>query len=163
MQFAGSIHIFSREVKFFLAAFVVVLNIGYFTGLGFGAQTESTHPQGIEDNYLGNEEVEDAVVMKFKKGPREMLTIIHTHVLSLSFIFFLLGGILLTTSLSQRLKLFLLIEPFVSIIVTFGGIYLMWEGMLWMKYVVVLSGILMTVCFLWASSIILFQLLKKKA
>ncbi|MEC3965073.1 hypothetical protein [Flagellimonas halotolerans] len=41
---------------------------------------------------MGKEDSEGAEVMKFKKGEGEMLTVIHTHVLSISSIFFLLGG-----------------------------------------------------------------------
>ncbi|HER39635.1 MAG TPA: hypothetical protein ENO10_00265, partial [Salinimicrobium catena] len=97
MQYNGLLLTLPREIKTFLAVFVIVLSVGYFTGLLFVGQTETTTPAGIEENYLGNEEDLDAEVMKFKKGEREMLTIIHTHVLSMSFIFFLLGGIVLFT------------------------------------------------------------------
>ncbi|MDG2074681.1 MAG: hypothetical protein P8J28_08950, partial [Polaribacter sp.] len=51
------------------------------------------------------------------------------------------------TNINIRLKLFLAIEPFVSILLTFGGIYFMWLGISWMKYVIMISGILMTVTF----------------
>jgi|TARA_B110001452_G_scaffold38128_1_gene29174 hypothetical protein len=50
--------------------------------------------------------------MKFKKGKREMMTIIHTHILSLSFIFFMLGIFVWGTDQSTNLKLFLTVEPF---------------------------------------------------
>ena len=101
MELNGVIHTFTRQLKLFLASFVVVLSIGFYTGLLFVNETSSGDPQGIEENYLGNEDDEFAEVMKFKKGSREMLTIVHTHVLSMSFIFFLIGAILLTTSLPK--------------------------------------------------------------
>ena len=143
-------------------AFVLVLSVGYFTGLLFVRQTDSVRPDGIEENYLGNEEIEDAKVMKFQKGEREMLTILHTHILSISFIFFLLGGLISITSLPKKLKGFLMIEPFVSIILTFGGIYFMWKGIIWMKYVVMISGSLMTAVYIFGAGAVLFQLSKKK-
>lgn len=161
MQLHGLIHSLPVYVKQFLVAFVIVLSIGYFTGLQFVRQTESDHPAGIEENYLGNEDIDDAAVMKFKKGEREMLTIIHTHILSISFIFVLLGGLVAITSLPRKLKAFLMIEPFVSIILTFGGIYLMWAGMLWMKWVVMISGTLMTLVFIASALLVLIQLLKR--
>lgn len=161
MQFHGLIHTFPKEIKVFIAAFVVVLSIGYFTGLLFIRNTETNTPQGIEENYLGNEEVEVADVMKFEKGEREMLTIIHTHILSMSFVFFLLGGLVAITSIPKRLKHFLMIEPFISVLVTFGGIYMLWSGMLWMKYVVMISGILMTASFVVGALAVLQQLMKK--
>jgi hypothetical protein len=161
MELHGLLQRFPKHIKMFIAAFVVVLSIGYITGLQFVRQTESITPNGIEENYLGNEDAENAQVMKFKKGKREMLTIVHTHILSMSFIFFLLGGLISLTTLSKKWKAFLMIEPFVSIIVTFGGIYLMWLGMSWMKYIVMLSGILMTSVFLVGVGAVLFQLSKK--
>ena len=88
MQYNGLLVTFPKEIKLFIACFVVVLAIGFFTGLLFISQTDSTDPTGMEENYLGNEENEDALVMKFKKSEREMLTIVHTHILSMSFIFF---------------------------------------------------------------------------
>lgn len=162
MQYNGLLLTLPKEVKFFLATFIVVLSVGYFTGLLFVNQTDTTRPSGIEENYLGNEEDVEANVMKFKKGEREMLTIIHTHILSMSFIFVLLGVIMLFTKLPTPFKMFLIIEPFFSIILTFGGIYLMWAGMLWMKYIVMISGVLMTLIFTTSVLIALYQLLFKK-
>jgi len=162
MNFSGRIHEFPTYVKHFIAAFVVVLSVGYFTGIQFVRQTDSDAPQGIEENYLGNEDSGEVTVMKFKKGEREMLTILHTHILSISFIFFLLGGLVSLTSLPKRLKAFLMIEPFVSIIVTFGGIYLLWMGLLWMKWIVMVSGMLMTAVFAVSAIAVLQQLFFSK-
>ncbi len=162
MNFDGLIHTFPKHIKLFIAAFVIVLSIGYGTGLLFVTTTNSNNLNGIEENYLGNEEDENAPVMKFKKSGREMLTILHTHILSMSFIFFFLGGLVALTSLPKKLKSFLMVEPFVSIILTFGGIYLMWNGILWMKYIVMVSGIVMTGVFVTSAFLILFQLFKNK-
>ncbi len=161
MQLSGLLQRFPKHIKMFISAFVIVLSIGYITGLQFVRQTESIVPNGIEENYLGNEDKKDVKVMKFKKGKREMLTIIHTHILSMSFIFFLLGGLVSMTTLSNKWKAFLMIEPFVSIILTFGGIYLLWMGVSWLKYIVMLSGTLMTMVFIGSAGVVLFQLSKK--
>ena len=163
MQYNGLLLTLPKEVKYFLATFIVVLSVGYFTGLLFVNQTDTTHPSGIEENYLGNEDDIETDVMKFKKGEREMLTIIHTHILSMSFIFFLLGGIMLFTKLPITFKMFLIIEPFFSILLTFGGIYFMWAGVIWMKYIVIISGVLMTLIFTTSVLIALYQLLIKKS
>ncbi|MEG9326975.1 hypothetical protein V6B16_03435 [Salinimicrobium catena] len=162
MQYNGLLLTLPREIRSFLAVFVMVLSVGYFTGLLFVGQTETTTPAGIEENYLGNEEDLDAEVMKFKKGEREMLTIIHTHILSMSFIFFLLGGIVLLTKLPKGFKFILILEPFFSILATFGGIYFVWKGVEWVKYLVLVSGILMTAIFITSVVIVLYQLLFKK-
>lgn len=163
MQYNGLLLRLPKEIKSFLAIFVIVLSAGYITGLLFVDQTETTTPSGIEENYLGNEDDPYAAVMKFEKGEREMLTIIHTHILSISFIFFLLGAIMVFTQLPQKFKFFLILEPFFSILVTFGGIYFVWKGVEWMKYVVLISGLLMTLIFITSVLIVLYQLLFKKA
>ncbi len=161
MELHGLLQRFPKHIKMFISAFVIVLSIGYITGLQFVRQTESIVPNGLEENYLGNEDQEDVQVMKFKKGKREMLTIIHTHILSMSFIFFLLGSLVWLTKLSMKLKLFLTVEPFVSVLLTFGGIYFLWTGVLWMKYVIIFSGFLMSVTFAISTIIVLYQLILK--
>ncbi len=165
MQLNGLILTLSNELKLLIGAFIIVLSIGFFTGLLFVGDTSSINPNGIEEQYLGNEDNEDANVMKFKKSDKEMLSLVHSHMLSMAIIFFLLGGIISITKLNKKLKLFLMIEPFLSVILTFGGLYLLWSGMLWMKYIVMFSGMLMTFSFTLSVVIILIQLFKpvKKA
>ena len=159
MQLDGLIYTLPKNLKLLIGAFIFVLSIGFFTGLLFVGETSSTNPKGIEEQYLGNEEDEDALIMKFKKSEKEMLTLVHTHVLSMSIIFFLTGLILAITKLNKKLKLSLMIEPFLSVVLTFGGLYFLWKGLLWMKYVVIISGTLMTLSFTLAVCIIMYQLL----
>jgi hypothetical protein len=161
MKLHGIIHELPNHIKLFIGAFIIVLSIGYISGLQFVRQTEASTANGIQENFLGNEDLDVVEVMKFEKGKREMLSILHTHILSISFIFFLLGGILSLTSLPKKLKSFLMIEPFISIVLTFGGIYLLWKGILWMKYVVFISGAVMTAVFIIGAAAILIQLCKK--
>ena len=147
MQIHGIISKFPREVKGLILAFIVCQSIGFYTSIRFVNDTTDANPQGIEERYLGNEADEAATVMKFKKSKGEVMTMVHNHRLSLSVIFFLLGGLVATTNINKKLKSFLMIEPFVSILCTFGGIYFMWTGIVWMKYVIMVSGVLMTLAF----------------
>lgn len=163
MQLNGLLQTFPKEIKVLIGTFIIVLSIGFFTGLLFVEKTSSVNPKGIEQQYLGNESDENAEVMKFKKSDREMLTLIHNHILSMSIIFFLVGVILSVTNLKRKLKLFLMIEPFVSVVLTFGGIYLLWKGILWIKYVVMFSGTLLALTFTTSIIIILFQLFQDKS
>lgn len=158
MQLHGLIFKFPSELKTLTTVFLVVLSIGFFTGLSFVNNTTSMNSTGIESNFLGNEDDEEAEVMKFKKNEREMLTLIHNHILSLSVIFFIIALLLSTTSITMKGKLFLMIEPFVSLILTFGGLYIMWLGYTWFKYIVMLSGVLMTICYILSIVIIIKQL-----
>tara|TARA_R110002167_G_scaffold11308_11_gene50151 strand:- start:704 stop:1204 length:501 start_codon:yes stop_codon:yes gene_type:complete len=161
MKYNGFLTTLPKELKIFVGIFVVVLSIGFYTGLLFVSQTSTTSPSGVEENYLGNETDEAADLMKFKKSEREMLTIIHTHILSMSLIFFLLGGLVWLTRFPKKLKLFLTIEPFVSVLLTFGGIYLLWLGLPYMNYIVILSGILMTATYTFSAILVLYQLTLK--
>ncbi|WP_347925030.1 hypothetical protein [Pontimicrobium sp. SW4] len=161
MQLNGLIYTIPRELKLLIGGFIIVLSVGFYTGLLFVGETSSIKPNGIEEQYLGNEADEDAEIMKFKKSKKEMLTLVHNHILSMSIIFFLVGGILSTTKLGEKLKMFLIVEPFISVILTFGGLYFLWNGILWMKYIVMFSGVLMTLSFTSAIVIILYQLISK--
>ncbi|CAM1333348.1 hypothetical protein [Tenacibaculum aestuariivivum] len=161
MQIHGVIHQFPKEIKLLIVAFICTLSIGFFGGISFVRDTTNSNPKGIEERYLGNENDEEASTMKFKKSSGEIKTLVHNHILSLSVIFFLFATIVATTSINKRLKLFLMIEPFVSIILTFGGIYLMWTGITWLKYIVMLSGLFMTLSFGVGVVVIISQLLKK--
>ena len=161
MQLNGLIYSLPKDLKLLISAFIIVLSIGFYTGLLFVGETSTPNPNGIEEQYLGNENDEEADIMKFKKSDKEMLTLVHNHILSMSIIFFLLGLIVSITNLSRKLKLFLIIEPFISVILTFGGLYFLWKGALWMTYIVMFSGVLMTLTFTLAIAIILYQLFKQ--
>lgn len=155
MQVHGLMQNLPKEIKLLMTAFVITLNIGFFTGVNFVKETSSFKTKGVEINYLGNENDDEADEMKFKKSKKEILTLIHNHILSMSIIFFFLGGLLSLTSFNKKIKYFLMIEPFISIVLTFGGIYLLWSGMIWFKYIVVISGIAMTLTFILSSILIL--------
>lgn len=159
MQIHGLIHQFPKEIKSLILVFIIVLSVGFYGGLSFVNNTTSMNSSQIESHYLGNENDEAAEVMKFKKSEGEILTVVHNHILSLSVIFFMLSLILATTSINKKFKYFLMIEPFLSIILTFGGIYLLWSGITWFKYVVIFSGILMTFSFVSATIAIGYQIL----
>ncbi len=161
MKIDGLIYSLTKELRWLIGAFIIVLSIGFYSGLLFVGETSSANPNGIEEQYLGNEADEGAMVMKFKKSEQEMLTLVHNHILSMSIISFLVGLILSITKLNKKLKLFLMIEPFISVILTFGGLYLLWKGMIWVKYIVMFSGIFMTLTFSVSVLVILFQVTKK--
>jgi hypothetical protein len=59
------------------------------------------------------------------------------------------------TSINKKLMSVLILEPFVSIVLTFGGIYVLWTGVLWFKYVIMVSGLALTLSFLLSSFFVL--------
>ena len=157
MKLNGLIYNLPSELRNLIISFVIVLSTGYFVGVMFIDHTSSLNPQGIQDNYLGNEVAEPTDIIKFKKSTYQMFNLIHTHVISMAIIFFIMGLLLSITDLNKYLKGFLIIEPFFSIIVTFFGIYYLWTGVLWMKYLIFISSILMTFVFFISAFIVLYQ------
>ncbi|WP_250149169.1 hypothetical protein [Flagellimonas sp. 389] len=161
MTIVGSIQNFSKEIKALIVLFLLVVSTGFISALQFVDLTTSGNPKGIEENYLGNEDDLEATEMKFAKSEKQILNIVHTHVLAMGMLFFILALLVATTPLRDFWRSFLLMEPLVSVLLTFGGIYLLFKGILWMRYVIMVSGILMTFSFIASVAVILFWLFKK--
>ena len=162
MELRGTLGQLPKDFRILVCCFVIVLNIGFFTGFNFVRVSTSLNANGIEENYLGNEEDEEAEIMRFKKSEKEILTLIHNHILSLSLVFFVLAILLYMTSVSPTLKAFLLFEPFASLVLTFGGIYILWLGVIWFKYIIIVSGIAMVLSLCLTSFLIIKECLFPK-
>ena len=146
----------------FLIVFIISLTIGYSFGLYYISISSGFTGQTIEENYNGNEDNEAADIMKFKMSEKEVVSIIHGHIVSFSLIFLAIGFLLFQSSYSGKLISFLAIEPFISIIVTFSGIWLLWKGYSWMKFIVIISGTIMHLAFICSVLLIFYDLLKKR-
>lgn len=140
----GLIHRISSSARMLVVALLITMTVGYTVGLYYVYITSDFASQGIEENYLGNEEDEAAEEMKFKMPEAKLLTVIHSHILSYCFIFSITGFILLISSVSERLKRLLIVEPFIMSLLTFGGLYFLWAGQLWMAPIVLIAGSLLT-------------------
>lgn len=99
--------------------------VGYTTSLGFVWYTTGMRPGGIADRYRGVDPSQGGdAPMQFPKPMEEMLRITHTHLLSLLVIFLISGAaLLLCARVSPRAKRFLVAEPFVAILVSFGALW----------------------------------------
>ena len=151
-----------KSLKNTLVVLLIALAFGYLSGLDLLEQTTDFKSKGIEENVLGNEIDEFADELHFKMSKRQLHTIIHSHVITLGLLFVLLSIMLFFTSYSQGMKSFLMIEPMISLIITFGGLWLLWNGVLWMKYIIMFSGILMHLSFVLIIFLLLKELLYKK-
>jgi hypothetical protein len=132
-----------RELKWVVALFTITVSVGFYIGIGYV-----------------NESDELAEVMRFKKSKHEIFSILHTHFLSLSVIFLIISLLLYGVPMNIRLRKFLILEPLLSVNLTFGGIYFVWLGFEWVSYIVMFSGMLMTVCYSASVVLILFGLTK---
>lgn len=144
-----------------IVLYLVITSIGFLSALQFVDRTTSGTPKGIQENYLGNEEDLQATELKFAMSERQILNIIHAHMLSIGMLFFILALLVATTPLGGILRKLLLFEPLVSVFLTFGGIYWLWKGILWMRYVVMLSGILMTLSYILSIVVLGYWLFKR--
>lgn len=151
-----------KSLKNTLGVFLIAISFGYLSGLDLLKHTTDFNPKGIEENVLGNEVDEYADELHFKMSERQLHAIIHSHVITLGLLFVLLSFIFFFSSYSKLVKSFLMIEPMISLITTFGGLWLLWNGIVWMKYIIMFSGILMHLSFILIVILLLKDLLFKK-
>lgn len=102
----------------------IVQAVGYTTALVYVWQTTRLVPAGIVDHYRGSEAAEGA--MQFPKSFAQMLALTHTHLLSMAVIFVLSGiSVALCERVPEGRKRFLIVEPFVALLVSFSAMWLM--------------------------------------
>lgn len=155
-----------KALKNFLTAYLIVLTIGVSVGLVFVNKTTNLTPKGAVERFRGSEKAEDEdfeIKENYAKSVEEMLMTTHNHIIGFSFIFFTSGLIFyFNSTLRGFWKTFLLTEPFVSIILSFGSIW----GMRFIDkgfvYVTVISAILMYISFFIMSAVSIYDLQFKR-
>jgi hypothetical protein len=110
-----------------LARWVTIVQlVGYTTSLVFVWHTTRLVPPGVAARYRGADPVTTQGAMQFSKSFAEMLTITHTHLLSMAVIFLVTGlGVALGERPSERWKRWLIAEPFVALLASFSAMWLM--------------------------------------
>ena len=110
-----------------LARWIAIVQlVGYTTSLLFVWETTRLVPPGIVARYRGADPDTSQGPLQFPKSFPEMLTITHTHLLSMAVIFALTGmGLALCARVSERWKRLLIAEPFVALLVSFSAMWLM--------------------------------------
>ena len=115
----------SPAVKRILIAMLITLTIGVSLGLLVVFVTTTALPSGITAHYQGdNPEDIDLIPDNYPMPIKELLITTHNHILGFTFIFGFLGLLIqLSATPGPGLKQFLGLEPFVSIILTFGSMW----------------------------------------
>jgi hypothetical protein len=121
-----------------IAAFIVVSLAGYAAGLVFVASNTGLRAQGISDHYHGSEQE-----MKFGKSGVEMLEIVHTHLLGMGLLFFAVAMLFAATDVRSRWKTWIATETLLSLLSTFGGLWLVAVGQRWAVWLIYPSSVLM--------------------
>ena len=114
-----------NDLKKFISLFLIVISCGVTIGLIYVYSTTTFFSVGITDHYAGSDLIDEFdIPLKYPKPITEMLLTTHNHVISFSFIFFLVGIIFyFNTIITGKIKFFLLVEPLISTIFTFGSLW----------------------------------------
>jgi hypothetical protein len=122
------------------------------TGLIFLKYTTKYTPKGAAQRFNGTnieQELADFDIPEnYPKPISEMLITTHNHILGFAFIFFITGLIFQFNSIINGFwKSFLLIEPTISIVITFGSIWLMRFVHKDFVYLTILSSVILYLSF----------------
>ena len=166
MDSISKIRLQQLPAKIKLLLFFTVLNLtcGVSIGLYYVSNTTQLSPAGTTEHFGGSKiDTEFNIPEKYPKPVSELLITTHNHILSLTLIFLVIGGIFyFNSSITGGLKTFLIAEPFVSILTTFGGIWLIRFVHPAFSYLVIISGILMYGCYFTMAGVLLYELGLKK-
>ena len=105
----------------------IVQVIGYTTSLLFIHHTTGMTPPGVAEHYRGSDPATASdAAMQFPKTYSEMLTITHTHLLSMAAIFAFSGfALALCERPAEPWRRRLIVEPFVALLISFASMWLM--------------------------------------
>lgn len=164
MDFLPPLHSWPPAIKKLILMFVGVTFIGVVIGGIFIEVTTHLTPQGVVEQYKGISEdrVEQAEELKFPKPLKEMLTTTHNHILGLSSLFVIVGFLYLMVGKQDWLRISIAVEPLLSLILTFGGLWVvryLWSPFV---YIVILSGTLMIACYGWMCIVIMKECLRNQ-
>ena len=152
----------SSEIKIALSGFLVIIAIGIFTGLLYINYTTDMSILGTLEEYKGSDVSNFDIPEKFPKQYESMLLITHQHIVSFAFISFILGLIFNFNSLiNNRFKKFLIIEPYISIFITFSSMWLMRYFNNNFVYLLIISSTVMYICWYIMILVSLYDLNRK--
>ena len=138
----------------------IVQLVGYTTSLLFVHHTTGMTPQGVVARYRGVES-DSSDAMQFPKSLAEMLTITHTHLLSMAVIFVISGlALALCARPAERWRRLLIAEPFVALLVSFSAMWLMRYVDARFSWLLALSSGLMAATFYLQSFFVLRELFR---
>ena len=155
------------SLKIFLSFFVIVLSLGIIMGLTYLSQTTSYSTKKTIERFNGSQtNIDDQVIDipdTYPKPISEMLMTTHNHLIGFALIFFAIGLIFYFISVIIGFwKLFLMVEPLVSTIVTFASIWGMRFIAQEFVYLAAVSSALIYLSFFIMSAIIFYELIFKK-
>jgi hypothetical protein len=143
MKIPASLREFSPFIRKFIILLIITLDFGYLAGFRMLQNRSQLSLKGVQEQVLGNEDDEDAIEYKYKMTENQLYGVIHSHVLGMAPAFFILGLLFYYTRWPRRWRTSLSAELMISLVTTFGGLWLLWLGLDWAVYIIMLSGTLM--------------------
>ena len=138
----------------------IIQLVGYTSSLVFVRHTTGMTPAGVAARYRGADTGAGDEAMQFPKSFAEMLTVTHTHLLSMAAIFVFSGlALALCARPSERWRRVLIVEPFAALLVSFSAMWLMRYVDPRFSWLLMLSSGLMAAAFYAQSFFILRELL----
>ena len=158
-----TLHSLDKHLKYLLSSFLLVLGMGIFTGLIYINHTTGMDSKGTIERYNGSEAAEYEIPESFPKEFESMILMTHEHIIAFSIISILIGLIFSFNSLIKgKLKCFFMLEPFISIIITFGSMWLMRYYHEAFVYALIPSSMLLYFCWYFMIIISIYELNFKK-
>ena len=155
----------NKNLKTLCISFLIVLSIGVTMGMIYIYLTTSMTIEGTEVRYAGDNMPKDFdpdidVLENPPKSVLELVSHAHSHIISFCFIFFLTALIFEKNSVIKgKWKRVLMIEAFVSILITFGGFFLIRYIDRTFSYLVITSSALMYLSFYIMVLVCLYELI----
>ncbi|AFH49497.1 Hypothetical protein IALB_1790 [Ignavibacterium album JCM 16511] len=154
-----------KQIKRMIAALLFSLTFGVLIGLGFLYYTTSYSTQGAIERYNGSQVSEEFdIAENYPKPISEIFITTHNHIIAFSLIFTIVCSVFYFSSLlNNGWKTFFLIEPFISIIVSFGSLWLMRFVNPNFVYLMAASSTLIYISYFTMVILILYEILFKKS
>ena len=157
------LYLLDDTLKKFLLTFLLLLTSGLVSGLVYLFSTTNFAPEKTVIRYAGEQkqgnEDEFDIPETYPKPFSEMLLTTHTHLLGFAFIFFPVGLLFYCNSvLVGGWKLFLLVEPMLSILITFSSLWAVRYLSPVFVYVTITSGLLTYLSYFIMTGILFYEL-----
>ena len=154
-------------LKKFLTAFIVLILAGTTSGILYLHAKTSLSPTGTTSHLRGDEVdhtvSEFDIPASYPKSAENLLLTTHNHFLGFAFLFLLLGGIFYFNSvINGRLKFFIMVEPFISVFLTFSSIWAIRYISPSFTWIIIPAAIMTYASVYLISAVILYDLLWRK-
>ena len=142
---------------YLLIYYLITLGIGFSLGVLYVYLNSEFSSTGMLEQYLGNN---DEWNPKLPKTLIDLVSHTHEHITMFSIIFLSLGAIFSYNSVITGFwEKFLMLEPFISIILTFGGFFIIRYISINFSYIIMISSTLMYLCFYVMLIVSLYELI----